>query len=220
MTDKNESDPDTVKSTEDTSRDAEAKLYEQLLQASDLLNHSETYGREGVIAALRAVVGFLLDRDPENVGHMLQPFTILNNAFKDLHREDSMGRRHVPELFTPNPLDDQGDPILNRSHSSQKNRIKVYAAACMGALVKSKIPKEQAASQIASAIESWPRVDGQTITASTVSSWRRELSEALPSDPQRIDFDELIEEFRAKETGAGFLAHVLKNGPPLLGGLS
>jgi hypothetical protein len=220
MIEKNEPDSLPVKPTDDTVRVAEDELYRNLIEASDLLNHSKTYGREGVIAALRAVVIFLLERDPEMAGHMLQPFTLLNNAFTDLEQEDSEGRRHVPELFTPNPLDDQGDPILNRSHSSQKYRIKVYAAACMGALVKNKIPKEQAASQIASAIESWPRVDGQTITAGTVSSWRRELSEALPSDPQRIDFDELIEEFRAKETGAGFLAHVLKNGPPLLGGLS
>jgi hypothetical protein len=201
-----------------SSRRAESDLFRGLHEAAKSLENTDDYGRKNVIAALKAVGVFLYGRGARS--HLMQPFTLLENAFADLEREDAQGRVQVPELFRPKPVDSQGDPVSAQSQSYLKRKIKLCAAACMERKMQLGESKKVAAANVARATDKWPKIDLQTINGTTIVNWRRMYLNLSRDDPDHKDFQYLIDEFNNDETGSGFFANVFKHGPSLTGGLN
>lgn len=85
--------------------------------------------------------------------------------------------------------------------------------------MKTGLLKDQAAKRVARATGPWPKFSSGIIKASTVVNWRDELTQRSTADPGRRYYEYLVRMFSDGRTGANCLEEVLRNGPPLIGGM-
>ena len=107
---------------------------------------------------------------------------------------ESVDKEILPELFDPKIKRGQF-PERKWSRSPAARETKSLAAACMDALMKRNMPKDEAAARVARYAVRWPRVSKGTITANTVTNWRDELLQAPSESAERRYFDGLSRMF-------------------------
>ena len=183
------------------------------LESIEATNRDVTdFGRGSVKEFLRLCFRYLDKRGVS--GHAMQPLVIAFRALEDVERGI------LPELFDPKAAINSGPGGLSKwSRSSGAEQFKVYASACVGALMKTGLLKEQAATRVARATASWARFSSGIIKASTVVNWRDELMQRSTADPGRRFYEYLVRMFSDGPNAAQCLDEVLRNGPPLIGGM-
>ncbi len=189
---------------------AEQALFEEMEHAAELLQSEDDFGRAGVCHAIHACHSFLHVRGLS--GQALKPLIDLVAAFENIDKGV------LPELF---------DPSIKRSELSERkwsrsyaaSEIKIHAAACMEALMKTGKRKNEAATYVARRTDYWPRVSHGLINANTVTNWRDELLQQSSDNRERKRFEQRSAMFgngaRAKE----YLAEALRHGPVQTGGV-
>jgi hypothetical protein len=128
---------------------AESALFEEMEHAAKLLKSEEDFGRSGVSHAVYACYSFLHVRGL--TGYALKPLADLVRAFQ------SVDEGVLPELFDPN-IKSGELPYRKWSRSWAATETKIYAAACMDALMETGSSKDEAAKRVARATDSWPRI--------------------------------------------------------------
>ena len=189
----------------------ENKLFEGLEANAEKLIDATDFGRATAKMAVELVAGYLLERGLS--GQALKPLINLANGLDDVNRGI------LPEIFDPNAertAGAEGEREWSRSSAVQQTRI--YAAACMTALMAHGKEKADAASRVADRAQTWPRHSSGIIKAITVINWRDELMQAASTDIQRRQYEGHVAAFANGERGKAFLNEVLALGPLLTGG--
>jgi hypothetical protein len=189
---------------------AERLLFEEMEHAAELLHNEEDYGRSGVLHALHACHSFLHVRGLS--GQALKPLIAGVEAF------EIVDKGILPELF---------DPKIKRGQLSERKwsrspaarEMKSLAAACMDALMKRNMPKDEAAARVARCAIRWPRVSIGAITANTVTNWRDEFLQAPSKSAERRGFEGLSRIFSEGPNSKSYLEDALRIGPVLTGGV-
>lgn len=189
-------------------RRAEEILHEQLNQVSWALFCGDLDSQTAALETLRKLGGYLYVRGFSGMG--MKPVETLVRALEDVQN----GVR--PEIFDPNLRDETGSLRRKRSQSSAKMEVKIYAAALLGALMKTGLGRAEAAAKVARATAKWPKIDEQEITKRTVIGWRDDCLQSMKSDPLRQDYDRRLAAMSDEPSGVKFRDFVLQNGPPLL----
>jgi hypothetical protein len=178
--------------------------------AAELLQSQEDFGRAGVLHALRACHSFLHVRGLS--GQALKPLIDVISALEGLDREV------LPELFDPKIKPGQV-PDRKWSRSPAAREIKLVAAACMDAIMKGNVSKNEAAARVADCAIRWPRVSKGTITAHTVTNWRDELLQEPSKSAARRYFEGLSRMFSEGPKSKSYLKDALRSGPVLTDGV-
>jgi hypothetical protein len=189
---------------------AEPALFEEMEHAAEVLQSEEDFGRSGVRQALDACYSYLHVRGLSGQG--LKPLVDLIWAL------ENVDRGVLPELFDPKLRPGQV-PRRKWSRSAASRETKIHAAACMDALMKGGMPKDEAASRVARFAVWWPRVADGEIKATTVMNWRDELLQGLQGAPDRVRFKGLSEIFSEGPKAKSYLADALRIGPVMTGGV-
>ena len=169
------------------------------------------FGRHAAKDAVQLVMTFLDGRGLS--GQAMKP---LIDVFKAL---EDVGNGLLLELFDPKASSNSGpDGVIKWSRSSGAQQVKLYAAACMSALMEEG-GKDEAAARVARASQSWSRLSSGLIKASTVANWRDEFLQTMSNDPSRLEYEHLVRAFTEGQKANGFLKKILNNGPPLTGGV-
>jgi hypothetical protein len=189
---------------------AEQALFEEMECAAELLQSQEDFGRSGVRHALHACYWFLNVRGLSGQG--LKPLIDLVAAL------ENVDEGVLPELFDPKLRPGQR-PARKWSRSAGSRETKLYAAACMDALMKRGISKDEAAARVARFAGGWPRISQGEIRASTVANWRDELLQSLSNDPDRSRFESYSKMLSQGPRAKAFLQEVLRVGPVMTGGV-
>ena len=185
---------------------AEQALFEEMERAAELLQSQEDFGRWGVRHALHVCYSFLHVRGLS--GQALKPLSDLVAAL------ESVDRGVLPEVFDPE-LRPGRAPKRKWSRSAASRETKLYAAACMDALMKRGSSKDEAAARVVRFAAGWPRVSQGEIKASTVANWRDELLQSPSSAAERCRF----EGYCLLSQRPAFLEEVLRGGPVMTGGV-
>ncbi len=179
-------------------------VFEENLEVAD-------FGRRAAKDAVQLAFTYLDKRGLS--GHAMKPLFDVFRALQDV--ENGV----LPELFDPKAASNSGPDGLSKwSRSSGAEQVKPYAAACMGALMKTGLRKEEAAIRVERAAQYWPRFSSGIIKASTVANWRDELMQGSTTDPDRLIYESLVRYF-SDGPNAAELLEVLHKGPPLTGGM-
>jgi hypothetical protein len=186
---------------------AEQALFEEMERAAELLQSQEDFGRSGVRHALHACYSFLHVRGLS--GQALKPLIDLVAAL------ESVDRGVLPEVFDPE-LRPGDAPRRKWSRSAAARETKLYAAACMDALMKRGSSKDEAAARVARFAAGWRRVSQGEIKASTVTNWRDELLQSASNAAERRLFEGYS---RMLSQRPAFLEEVLRGGPVMTGGV-
>lgn len=189
---------------------SERALFEEMERAAELLQSEQDYGRSGIRSALLACHSFLHVRGLSGQG--LKPLIDLLSAFKSV--EEST----LPEIFDPK-MRPGAEPTRKWSRAPSARETKIYVAACLDALMNAGISEMDAASKIAKSVPNWPRISVGMIKASTVANWRDELKQKQSSDRERRMFEKISRDFSEGPRAASYLKEVLRNGPPMTGGI-
>jgi hypothetical protein len=189
---------------------AEQDLFEDMERAAELLQSQEDFGRSGVSYALNACCACLHARGLS--GQALKPLSDLIAALRDV--DEGV----LPELFDPKLRPGQS-PARKWSRSATSREIKVYAAACMDALMKRGISKDEAAARVARVAVGWPRVSRGDIKASTVVNWRDELLQSPSNDNNRYLFENHSRMLSQGPSANSYLDEILRSGPMMTGGV-
>jgi len=158
-------------------QEAYRELLESLWYASEVFENDGDGGLEGAKLACHAVVRFIGVRH-ENP-KLAAPFLMIRQSFADLERGLE------PPLFSRNP-----NP-RERERSSQRKHLQMLAAAAMEVLMGLGTGRKDAATQVARAVQEWPALRGQSITATTVRNWRDTIRSI--EDPRNSQFRKLCE---------------------------
>ena len=189
---------------------AESALFEEMEHAAELLQHEEDFGRSSIRYAVYACYSFLHVRGLS--GQALKPLADLMAAF------ESADKGILPELFDPKIKPGQmPERKWSRSHAARETKL--HAAACMDALMKSNVGKDEAAAHVARHTANWPRISQGLIKANTVANWRDELLQQGSDDRDRRRFERLSAMFSQGAKAKEHLAETLRGGPVLTGGV-
>ena len=185
-------------------------MFEEMEHAAELLQSEEDFGRSGTHHALYACYSFLHARGLSGQG--LKPLSDLMAAL------ESVASGVLPELFDPKLKPGQM-PKRKWSRSHAARETKIHAAACMDALMKLGLSKDEAAARVARHTDGWPRISKGLITPNTVTNWRDELLQQSSDNRDRKRL-----ELRSKMLGQGpkakrYLREALRNGPVMVGGV-
>ena len=112
---------------------AEHALFEEMERTAELLQSQDDFGRSGVRHAIHACYSFLHVRGLSGQG--LKPLIDLTAALEDVDEGT------LPELLDPKLRPGQ-IPERKWSRSAGAVETKLYAAACMDALMRSGISKD------------------------------------------------------------------------------
>ena len=193
------------------SRTAERALFKRLEDVELEYHQAEDFGRKAAKDSLIACMEFLRARGLS--GQAMKALLDLVAALEDVERGN------LPELFSPKAGTIAGASGKRKwSNSSAGQQIKVYAAACMSALMKRGMPKKQAMAKVARSARHWPRHSSGIINANTVANWRDELMQAPSKDSGRLQYEAHMEHFIGKPRGRRWLDDILEHGPLLTGG--
>jgi hypothetical protein len=144
---------------------SEAALFEEMEHAAELLQSEEDFGRCGTHHALHACYSFLHARGLSGQG--LKPLIDLMAAL------ESVASGVLPELFDPKLKPGRmPERKWSRSHAARETKLH---AACMDALMKLGLSKDEAATRVARHTDGWPRISKGLINPNTVTNWRDEL---------------------------------------------
>jgi hypothetical protein len=189
---------------------AERLLFEEMEHAAELLQSQEDFGRSGVRHAVHTCHSFLHVRGLS--GQALKPLIDLVAAL------ENVDEGVLPELFDPK-LRPGHSPARKWSRSGASRETKLYAAACMDALMKRGTSKDEAAARVARFASGWPRVSRGEIKASTVANWRDELLQSPSNDPGRYLFGSHSRMMSQGPRASAYLEEVLRAGPMMTGGV-
>jgi hypothetical protein len=179
-------------------RSAYRELMTGLWYAQELFKSEGDGGLEGAKAACRAVARFVAVRgeNPELAG----PFLALFGAFQDLEKGIE------PELFS------RGAPPKERSRSSQRKHVQLFAAAIMEILVRLGETLEDAARLVAAAVDKWPELARQTVTEATITAWRDRCRSV--GDPRHQQFLQIRDHILGLPNPRAEVDRALGQGPP------
>jgi hypothetical protein len=189
---------------------AEQAVFEEMEHAAELLQSQEDFGRSGARHALHACYSFFQVRGLS--GQALKPLIDLVMALEDVDQGV------LPEVFDPKLRPGQR-PTRKWSRSAASRETRLYAAACMDALMKSGTPKDEAAARVARFGGDWPRASRGEIKASTVANWRDELLQSSSNDPDRSRFESYSRMLSQGPRAKAFLQEVLRVGAVMTGGV-
>ena len=189
---------------------AEEALFEEMERAAELLQSEDDFGRSGVRHALYACYSFLHVRGLS--GQALKPLTDLIASLEDVDEGT------LPELFDPKLRRGQ-IPKRKWSRSARAGETKLYAAACMDALMKNGVSKDEAAARVARFAVGWPRVAGGDIKATTIANWRDELLQSPSTAADRLRFKGIAKILSRGPRAKAHLEEVLRSGPVMTGGV-
>jgi hypothetical protein len=190
---------------------AERVLFGNLEQTARQATQAEDFGRRAVIEALDACVSFLYARGLS--GQAMKPLLDMRKALADV----TLGI--LPELFDPKAVERARAGTRKRSRSSASDEIRVYAAACLGALMEKGIAKSEAKAKVARCAQDWPRFSSGTLNGNTVANWRDRIIQAPVSDLKRRTYDSIVRGFTVGPSANRYLDEVLRDGPPLTGAI-
>lgn len=189
---------------------AEEALFEEMESAAELAQSQADFGRAGVIHAVHSCYSFLHVRGLS--GQALKPLADITSALKSL--ESGV----LPELFDPSLRPGQlPDRKWSRSPAGRETRL--FAAACMDALMNSNLSKDAAAARVANHAVRWPRVSKGTIKACTITNWRDEFLQAPSQSSARRSFEGFSRMFSEGPRSKSHLKDALRTGPVLTGGV-
>jgi hypothetical protein len=189
---------------------AEQALFEEMEHAAELLQIEEDFGRSGVFHAIHACHSFLHARGLS--GQALKPLIDMVMAF------ESIDAGILPELVDPKIKRGQASD-RKWSRSSAACETKSLAAACMNALMRRNMGKDEAAARVARSATRWPRVSKGTIKTNTVTNWRDELLQMPSKSAERRYFDGLSRMFSEGPKSKSYLEEALRIGPVMTGGV-
>jgi hypothetical protein len=189
---------------------AEQALFEHMEHAAELLQSEEDFGRSGVRHALHACYSFLHDRGLSGQG--LKPLLDLIAAL------ESVNEGTLPEIFDPK-LGPGEIPERKWSRSAASRETKVYAAACMDALMKNGASKTEAAARVARCAAGWPIMCRGEIKESTVVNWRDGLIQGPSNAADRRRFEGLCQMLTQGPKANSYLQQVLRAGPVMTAGV-
>ena len=174
------------------------ELLESRWYAADRFESEGDGGLEGAKLPCHAIVRFIGVRheNPRLAG----PFLVMMASFKDLERG-----LHPP-LFSKNV------ELGERERSSQRKHLQMLAAVAMDVLMERGMGREDAAIEVARAVQKWTSFGAQEIKGTTVRNWRDQVRRKR--DPRNHQFQQLrggILEQAAPEAEARKL---LRLGPP------
>jgi len=189
---------------------AEQALFEEMEHAAELLQSEGDFGRSGVCHAIHACHSFLHVRGLS--GQALKPLIDLMAAF------ESIDKGVLPELFDPKiKRGELSERKWSRSYAAAESKI--HAAACMDALMKTGVAKNEAAGCVARHSDNWPRVSKGLIKTNTVVNWRDELLQQGSDNRERKRFERRSAMFSQGARAKEYLADALRIGPMLTGGV-
>lgn len=189
---------------------AERVLFEEMERAAELLHSEQDYARAGLRCALRACHDYLHVR-----GLSGQGLKVLADALAAL---DTLDRGTLPEVFDPKMR--PGTELARKwSRSAAAQETKIYAAACMEALIKAGASKDEAAAKVAENARNWPRISKGFIKPSTVANWRDELMQQQSHDRDRSMYERHSQNFSDGPRAREYLKEVLRDGPSMTGGI-
>ena len=190
----------------------EQQLFEYLEVVFEENIESSDFGRQAADDAVQLIINFLEKRGLS--GQAMQPLLKVQAALQDV------ANGILPELFDPASTTNAGPEGKSKwSRSSGAQLLKIYAAACMSALMKQSLKKMQAAERAARATQSWPTFSAGLIKANTIANWRDELMQSAKTDNDRKRYQYLVDNFSNGPRARESLAKILQKGPPLTGGV-
>jgi hypothetical protein len=178
--------------------------------AALMLQSADDFGRRAVRHAIYACYSYLHVRGLS--GQALRPLQNTMAAF------DDVAAGTLPELFDPK-LKAGSIPHRKWTRSAMGEEAKLFAAACMDALMKGGDAKNASAEKVARAAQKWPRVSAGAIKPSTVVNWRDEFLQLPTKDPKRDQLDRLSSSLSEGPRARRYLGEVPRGGPPLTGGI-
>ena len=179
-------------------RAAYRELIESLRYAAETFENEGDGGIEGAKLASRAVARFIGVRHENPT--LAAPFLTIYKSFEDLERGQD------PPLFSKNIRPRE------RERSSQRKHLQMSAAVAMDVLMKCGTRREDAASEVARAIQNWPAFYSQTIKRTTVCNWRDQVRRQ--TDPRNAQFQQLRDHILRQADPRADVGKLLRHGPP------
>ncbi len=152
-------------------------------------------GLAGAKLACRAVARFLAVRH-ENP-RLAAPFLTIMQSFADLERGLD------PPLFSKNVKPRE------RDRSSQRKHHQMLAAVATEVLRK--LGTQDAAQQVAAAVQKWPAFSAQTVTSTTIRNWRDQVRR--PRDPRNVQFQQLRDHILGQPSPVAGVRRLLRQPP-------
>lgn len=177
-------------------RAAYRELLESLWYASETFENEGDGGLEGAKLACRAVGRFIAVRH-ENP-RLAAPFLTIMLSFNDL--EQGLD----PPLFSTRLKPRE------RERSSQRKHVQMVAAVAMEVLMA--LGQDDAAQQVAAAVQKWPAFRAQTITSTTIRNWRDQVRSL--TDGRNRQFQQLRDHILGQLSPIGEVRKLLRDGPP------
>jgi hypothetical protein len=179
-------------------RAAYRELLESLWYASQTFENEGDGGLEGAKLACRAVARFIGVRHEEP--RLAAPFLSIMQSFNDLERGLD------PPLFSKNVKHRE------RERSSQRKHLQMLAAVAMDVMMELRHGLENAARQVAAAVQKWPAFSAQTITWTTIRNWRDQVRRQR--DRRNPQFKQLRDHILGQPDPMVEVRKLLKHGPP------
>ena len=179
-------------------RAAYRELMETLWYASETFQNDGDGGLEGAKLACRAVGRFIAVRH-ENP-RLAAPFLTIMQSFNDLQQGLN------PPLFSTNIKSRE------RERSSQRKHLRMVAAVAMEVLMALGASLQDAAQQVAAAVQKWPAFRAQTITSTTIRNWRDQVRSS--TDARNPQFQQLRDHILGQLSPISEVRKLLRHGPP------
>ena len=174
------------------------ELLESLWYAAYRFQNEGDGGLEGAKLACHAVVRFIGVRheNPE----LAAPFLEMRASFVDLERGLD------PPLFSKDVK------LRERERSSQRKHLQMLAAVAMDVLMERGMGREDAASEVARAVQKWTSLGAQEIKGTTVRNWRDQVRRKR--DPRNHQFQQLRDHILGQADPGAEIKALLRHGPP------
>ena len=178
--------------------EAYRELLQSLWYASHTFENEGDGGLEGAKLACRAVARFIAVRHENPV--LAAPFLTIMQSFGDLQQGLD------PPLFSKRLEQSE------RERSSQRKHLQLLAAVSMEVLMERGVGLNEAASQVARAIQKWPSFGTQKITGTTIRHWRDRIRKS--TDRSNQQFRQLRNHILGQPDPKAQVRRLLRDGPP------
>ena len=172
----------------------------EALRGAAFIFEKEVHGRfTGSPLACRAVAHYIFERG--GGAELAGPFLQIATAFEEL------GKGGKPRLFSKKTTPErEGDRSSDRKHSQ------MLASVFLEVLVRLDDELHFAANTVARAMNLWPGMSAQKVTAKTVIAWRKQFARA--EGPDNHKFAKLVQKTLAEPNPRQTVGQYLRNGPP------